>query len=188
MHVSKARLRDGWERKVLVLAGHNVPARGDKMHLISSGISDHVGSMRLRLSGHRCNGRDHWRSGDSHCRHEANQLLVRAADVRRLRLQRRELRLLLLLLLALLVTSILAVKLALDCFGAFYDVLDFVYSFIVAAGSAHRLNKVVQHSPGASRDFAQEAFLSCCMSRSVGNRLSCSRGHHCKLSTKATLQ
>ena len=171
-----------------MLAGHDVPAGRDKMHLVPSGVSDHVGSMRLGmgLSRHRCNGRNHGRSGDSDCRHEANELLVGAADVRRLRLQWRQLWLWLLLLLVvvLLVTSILAVELALDCLGTFYDILDLVYAFIVAASPADGLNKIVQHGPRASRDFAQEAFLSSCCSRSVGYWLSCSRGHHCKLCTK----
>lgn len=153
------------------------------MHLpISSGISDHVGGWRLR-SRHGCNRRHHWRPGnsDSYCRHEAHKLIMRAADMRRFRLQRRQLWLLLLLVV---VVAIL-VKLALHCFSPLYDLLNLVYAFVVAACPADRLLKVVEHGPRASRHFAQEAFLSCRSSRTVGHRRVSSShgGHHCKLAT-----
>lgn len=101
MHVCKARLRDGGQReaRVLMLAGCNVPAWRHEVHLpVSSGVGDHVGSRRLVLPRHRCDGRDHWGPADAadrYSRHEADELLVGAAEVcGGLWLQRRELRLL----------------------------------------------------------------------------------------------
>lgn len=140
------------------------------MHL----FGDHVGSWRWMLSRHGCNG---WHNGwpgdscNSHCRHKADELLVGAADVWRLRMQHWR-------KLFRLMTSILAIELALHCFSPFYDFLDFVYALVVATCPADRLNKVVQHRPRASRNFAQEAFLSSCRNGTVGYWLSCSRGHH----------
>ena len=163
MHVCKARLRHGWHgeaRMLVVLAG----CRRNNVHLshVSSG-ADHVGgSGGLVLSGHGCNGRD-WRSGhsNSHCRHKADELFMRAADVRGFTLQRGKLSLLLLMLmlLRLVWTSILGLKLVLHSFGLLDHLLDLVNAFIVAASSADRLQEIVEHSPRPSGDLAQEAFL-----------------------------
>lgn len=133
--VHKAWLWHGrhWEPVMMLAAWNwNLPAGRNNVDLpVSSGASDHVSGWRPR---HGCNGRDDWRPGHN-CRNKANELLVRTTDVRRLRLQRRE--------LFVVVASILSFELAFNCFGLFYHFSDFVYSFVVAASPADWLQEVV---------------------------------------------